>query len=153
MSSHRGRKSALPPVGDLAAAIRDGATYDDLADDHGVRPAHVRARVRDAGYDPDTGYPHTRPSPVLAELAQHIGRMPDLPGALCAETDPDLFYPEKGGSTRDAKATCMRCEVRDSCLQAALDNGERFGIWGGLSERERRALTHAARDNQGDHAA
>jgi WhiB family transcriptional regulator, redox-sensing transcriptional regulator len=60
--------------------------------------------------------------------------------ALCAETDPELFFPDKGGSTRQAKAVCGRCEVRPECLGEALRNGERFGIWGGVSERERRKL-------------
>ena len=60
--------------------------------------------------------------------------------ALCAQTDPEAFYPEKGGSTREAKKVCLACEVRDQCLQYALDNDERFGIWGGLSERERRKI-------------
>ncbi|MDU5308733.1 MAG: WhiB family transcriptional regulator, partial [Varibaculum cambriense] len=46
----------------------------------------------------------------------------------------------KGGSTREAKAVCELCEVRDECLSYALENDERFGIWGGLSERERRRL-------------
>ena len=58
--------------------------------------------------------------------------------ALCAETDPEAFFPEKGGSTRDAKRVCAGCPVRLQCLEFALDNDERFGIWGGLSERERR---------------
>jgi WhiB family transcriptional regulator, redox-sensing transcriptional regulator len=60
--------------------------------------------------------------------------------ALCAQTDPDAFFPEKGGSTRDAKRTCTGCEVRADCLEYALTHDERFGIWGGLSERERRRL-------------
>lgn len=60
--------------------------------------------------------------------------------ALCAETDPEIFFPEKGGSTREAKAICQGCEVRDACLEYALTWEERFGIWGGLSERERRRL-------------
>lgn len=58
--------------------------------------------------------------------------------ALCAQTDPEAFFPEKGGSTREAKAICQSCEVRAECLEYALLNDERFGIWGGLSERERR---------------
>ncbi|MDN5893869.1 MAG: WhiB family transcriptional regulator [Nocardioides sp.] len=58
--------------------------------------------------------------------------------ALCAQTDPESFFPEKGGSTRDAKQTCLKCEVRTDCLEYALENDERFGIWGGMSERERR---------------
>lgn len=64
--------------------------------------------------------------------------------ALCAQTDPEAFFPEKGGSTRDAKKICMSCEVRAQCLQYALENDERFGIWGGLSERERRKLRKRA---------
>jgi WhiB family redox-sensing transcriptional regulator len=60
--------------------------------------------------------------------------------ALCAQTDPEAFFPEKGGSTREAKRICLGCEVKDACLEYALANDERFGIWGGLSERERRRL-------------
>ncbi len=60
--------------------------------------------------------------------------------ALCAQTDPEAFFPEKGGSTREAKRVCTGCEVRSECLEYALENDERFGIWGGLSERERRKL-------------
>lgn len=63
--------------------------------------------------------------------------------ALCAQTDPEAFFPEKGGSTRDAKKICTTCEVRAQCLEYALANDERFGIWGGLSERERRRLRRA----------
>jgi WhiB family redox-sensing transcriptional regulator len=60
--------------------------------------------------------------------------------ALCAETDPEAFFPEKGGSTREAKRVCTGCPVRAECLEFALANDERFGIWGGLSERERRRV-------------
>ncbi len=60
--------------------------------------------------------------------------------ALCAQTDPEAFFPEKGGSTRDAKRVCLSCDVRSECLEYALAHDERFGIWGGLSERERRRL-------------
>jgi WhiB family transcriptional regulator, redox-sensing transcriptional regulator len=63
---------------------------------------------------------------------------------LCAQTDPEIFYPEKGGSTRDAKRVCLSCDVRAECLDYALANDERFGIWGGLSERERRKLKKRA---------
>jgi WhiB family redox-sensing transcriptional regulator len=66
--------------------------------------------------------------------------------ALCAETDPEAFFPEKGGSTREAKRVCMGCSVRAECLESALTNDERFGIWGGLSERERRRLRLQRRD-------
>jgi len=64
--------------------------------------------------------------------------------ALCAQTDPEAFFPEKGGSTRDAKRICAGCDVKAQCLEYALENDERFGIWGGLSERERRKLKKRA---------
>jgi WhiB family redox-sensing transcriptional regulator len=64
--------------------------------------------------------------------------------ALCAQTDPDAFFPEKGGSTREAKRVCRSCEVRAECLGYALEHDERFGIWGGMSERERRRLKRQA---------
>ena len=64
--------------------------------------------------------------------------------ALCAQTDPEAFFPEKGGSTREAKRVCLTCDVRDECLEYALQHDERFGIWGGLSERERRKLKKRA---------
>ncbi|GLZ50043.1 hypothetical protein Acsp06_62280 [Actinomycetospora sp. NBRC 106375] len=64
--------------------------------------------------------------------------------ALCAQTDPEAFFPEKGGSTREAKQICNSCDVRTECLEYALGHDERFGIWGGLSERERRRLKRRA---------
>jgi len=60
--------------------------------------------------------------------------------ANCLGVDPDLFFPERGASTREAKEVCRGCVVRMDCLEFALASGEKFGIWGGLSERERRRL-------------
>src|SRR2546425_12280803 len=57
--------------------------------------------------------------------------------ANCLGVDPDLFFPERGASTREAKAVCRGCEVRGGCLEYALSHGEKLGIWGGLSESER----------------
>lgn len=59
---------------------------------------------------------------------------------LCQQTDPEAFFPDKGGSTRASKKVCRRCDVRAECLQWALDKDERYGVWGGMSERERRRL-------------
>ena len=63
--------------------------------------------------------------------------------ANCLGVDPDLFFPERGASTREAKEVCRGCVVKDDCLEAALANGEKFGIWGGMSERERRRIRRA----------
>jgi WhiB family transcriptional regulator, redox-sensing transcriptional regulator len=65
--------------------------------------------------------------------------------ALCAETDPEAFFPERGGSSRAAKAVCARCPVRAACLEFAIANDERFGVWGGTSEIERRQLRRRRR--------
>ncbi|ABS03252.1 WhiB family transcriptional regulator [Kineococcus radiotolerans] len=65
--------------------------------------------------------------------------------ALCAQVDTDVFFPEQGESSRPAKAICARCEVRDQCLQLALDNGERHGVWGGIAERPRRDMSRDLR--------
>lgn len=64
--------------------------------------------------------------------------------AACAEADPEAWFPEKGGSTREAKRVCAGCFVRQQCLEYALASDQGFGVWGGKSERERRRLKAAA---------
>lgn len=64
----------------------------------------------------------------------------------CLGVDPDLFFPERGASTREAKEVCRGCVVRKDCLEYALVGGEKFGIWGGLSERERKLLRRRRAD-------
>src|SRR5690606_24420303 len=59
--------------------------------------------------------------------------------ALCAQVDPELFFPEKGASTTGAKSVCAACPIAAECLAYALDNGEEYGVWGGKSARERAA--------------
>lgn len=60
--------------------------------------------------------------------------------ANCRGADPDLFFPERGASTRTAKSICRECSVRPDCLEFAIVSSEKFGIWGGMSERERRRI-------------
>jgi WhiB family redox-sensing transcriptional regulator len=68
----------------------------------------------------------------------------DLPtwrdDAACQYTDPEAFFPEKGESVAMAKRVCSRCPVRTPCLDYALETRQRHGVWGGLSEPERRRL-------------
>lgn len=68
------------------------------------------------------------------------GPRPWLRGASCQGVDADLFFPPRGAPAKEAKALCGRCPVRQECLDYALDHGERFGIWGGMSERQRRRI-------------
>ena len=90
------------------------------------------------------GHPEEEGLGVLTELFD-VGEEQDWQErALCAQTDPEAFFPEKGGSTREAKRICQVCEVKADCLEYALAHDERFGIWGGLSERERRKLKKRA---------
>jgi WhiB family redox-sensing transcriptional regulator len=92
--------------------------------------------------------PVTDISPVASSLAALVaahratgkGERRWQENANCLGVDPDLFFPERGASTREAKAVCRGCEVRMDCLEYALAHGEKFGIWGGLSERERRRV-------------
>jgi WhiB family redox-sensing transcriptional regulator len=80
---------------------------------------------------------------LLAELAANATDTADRrwqERANCLGVDPDLFFPERGASTREAKSVCRGCDVRLECLEYALGHGEKFGIWGGLSERERRRV-------------
>jgi WhiB family redox-sensing transcriptional regulator len=88
------------------------------------------------------------PTGAVDPFGETVGEPAEEPDwqerALCAQTDPEAFFPEKGGSTREAKRICSGCEVRAECLEYALAHDERFGIWGGLSERERRRLRRAA---------
>jgi WhiB family transcriptional regulator, redox-sensing transcriptional regulator len=81
----------------------------------------------------------TRELQILADVRE----MAWADQALCAEVDAELWFPEKGGSSRQAKMICRACPVRIECLNFALDRNERFGIYGGLTERERRDLKRA----------
>ncbi|GGM66472.1 hypothetical protein GCM10012275_41250 [Longimycelium tulufanense] len=101
---------------------------------HGIQGSRVteRGAAEPAGVD------------MLAQLFGVAEEQDWQERALCAQTDPEAFFPEKGGSTREAKRICAGCEVRAECLEYALAHDERFGIWGGLSERERRKLKRRA---------
>lgn len=85
-----------------------------------------------------------RRTAIDAHLDGHL--VPDIPqgdwvsDALCAQVDGELFFPEKGGSNREAKAVCGRCPVTQECLDWAMATDQPAGIFGGLSVNERRRL-------------
>lgn len=64
--------------------------------------------------------------------------LPWMDEALCAQTDPEIFFPDKGGSTKNAKRICGGYDVKQDCLEYALRTGQTVGIWGGLSPRQLR---------------
>jgi WhiB family redox-sensing transcriptional regulator len=132
----------LPEAVDLAAMVRESGA-DQVAADFGCSSSTIRDRLTQAGY---TGGGLEKAANAAGDTlpAFQWAIQPWADRALCAETDPEVFFPEKGGSTREAKAVCSSCTVAAECLDWALERGERFGIWGGFSERERRHLQQVA---------
>jgi len=129
----------------VAPAVLEGRS-GGLVDGSTGGLSEVAGSELDDDYD-DEGMDETGEGPVDLVLIESDGLPPELAWqerALCAQTDPEAFFPEKGGSTREAKRVCMSCEVRAECLDYALAKDERFGIWGGLSERERRRVKKQA---------
>ncbi|MET8624717.1 WhiB family transcriptional regulator [Kitasatospora sp. NPDC004669] len=73
--------------------------------------------------------------------------------AVCREEDPELFFPIGNSGPallqiEEAKAVCRRCPVMEQCLTWALTTGEDAGVWGGMSEDERRAMKRRAARNR-----
>ncbi|MFE7517263.1 WhiB family transcriptional regulator [Streptomyces sp. NPDC057540] len=66
---------------------------------------------------------------------------------LCAQVDPEAFFPERvtATSTAYAKAICALCDSQPECLQQAMARREEYGVWGGLDEKERRSLRRKPR--------
>jgi WhiB family transcriptional regulator, redox-sensing transcriptional regulator len=86
-------------------------------------------------------------APPKKQLAKGLGRTTlgaERPDGLCIQFDPETFFPENGATSRAAKRICQQCAVREECLTIALKNHEQFGIWGGLTDRERRKLLKRA---------
>jgi WhiB family redox-sensing transcriptional regulator len=65
--------------------------------------------------------------------------------AACRGIDPNIFYPASDEDAEEAKSICASCPVRQACLEYALANRERDGVWGGATERERRRLVRQRR--------
>lgn len=64
----------------------------------------------------------------------------------CLGADAELFYPGQGEDTAPAKAICRTCPVKETCAEHAIVTAEKYGIWGGLSEKERRRERRARRN-------
>jgi WhiB family transcriptional regulator, redox-sensing transcriptional regulator len=66
--------------------------------------------------------------------------------AACRGMDAEVFFPPADGDDGMAKEICAACPVRAACLAFAIDHAERFGVWGGLNEKERARLTAEQRE-------
>ncbi|AHB79585.1 WhiB family transcription factor [Mycobacterium phage Validus] len=70
--------------------------------------------------------------------------------ALCAQVDPAIFFPEQGGSVREARRVCARCPVLDECYERAMSfSTDQEGVWAGLTKRERRKIKRGLMDREG----
>lgn len=147
-SAANAAKPPLPPMADVAARLRAGEPIEVIAADYQRSVQTMTQRLNLAGYNAGTGILRTPPKaqerPRLLPLVDLVPEWSER--ALCAQTDPELFFPERGGSSKDAKKVCAACEVRAECRDYALENKERWGVYGGLSERERRRLTKTSND-------
>jgi WhiB family redox-sensing transcriptional regulator len=98
--------------------------------------------------DPDSEWSSADPADMVT-LPDVLAEMFNRPAwhalAACRGQDPALWFPGRGARTGPAKDICAGCTVRERCLDVAIDNGERDGIWGGLSERQRRAVRDRSR--------
>jgi WhiB family redox-sensing transcriptional regulator len=144
-----GRGPHAEPGGHGDRGIRDDDVGATVADDGAAAPAHLADDTHPADgpmqTDGGAGKPSGLADVIDLGFGDAFGDPPEWQErALCAQTDPEAFFPEKGGSTREAKRICSSCEVRAECLEYALEKDERFGIWGGMSERERRRLRRRA---------
>lgn len=84
-------------------------------------------------------------SATVAEQLAEIARPPEwMKDALCVEVDWEAFFVSKGGSVQPAKRICGLCEVATECLEFALANDIRYGIFGGVTGWERRQLKRGA---------
>lgn len=84
--------------------------------------------------------PRARHAPFTPDTSEPLhGWMVD---ALCAQVDPEIFFPEARETNKAAKRVCAGCPVRTECLEYALSASHVWGVWGGLSETERRRFRH-----------
>lgn len=144
MSAHRGKRSALPSLTDLAADLRDGHALADLAAAWEVNATHLAQRLNRAGWDAH-GRPASDERPTREPVVGFTrGDTSWMDAALCAQIGGDFWFPENGGSIRDAKAVCDRCPVQRDCLDHGLAVGGQHGVYGGMTERKRRGMRGAA---------
>jgi hypothetical protein len=136
-------------VTDAAARLRAGESLKVVAAEAEISTHTLLDRLSKAGF---SGNGENNSVEQRHELKTYLSSAlltwlePWMADAVCAQTDPDAFFPEKGGSTAEAKRVCLGCPVRETCLEWALASGERFGIFGGKSERERRKIAQQRKE-------
>lgn len=136
-TAYRGRRKTLP-AREMAQLLREGTTVAELVEITGATKSAIQGALSIGGWGL-SGEPVV--DGALTPGTWALWRVPPwMEQARCLEVDPDEFFPEQGETSRDAVAVCRRCPVAAECLEHALDTNERFGVWGGLTERGRRQL-------------
>ncbi len=111
---------------------------------HGSGASSARAAVCDDGRARSENEAGRDRGGAEFHLTRSEDHIPWCEEARCRAYDPEIFFPEKGESPRRAKHICSLCPVRLECLNYALRHDLRYGVWGGLSDRERRRLKRIA---------
>jgi WhiB family redox-sensing transcriptional regulator len=134
-----------PQISDLKVMLIEGVPRQEIADAFGVDVSTVQYHAYRAGMVTPRGETPALPPAKREPAPQSAGRLfapppPWMLEALCAQTDPDEFFPDKGEDSEPAKAVCRTCPVTAECLNYALANNEQFGVWGATTPRQRRKL-------------
>lgn len=142
--------------GELAAAIAAGDLYQDIAARFSIDPNTVTYHAKRLGYSPRNRHRKLVLPQILPERLAELLDSDPVPlrgtpewmeaGACRGIDDPDVMYPTSERYAAPAKAICKRCPVKQICLEWALATREPHGVWGGLSELDRRHLTHPTTD-------
>jgi len=109
----------------LAVRVPERGVIDAERADHAHRIVHSDA------------HRHAESVRIL-DTEQRLGDWRDR--AACRNIDTATFYRHRGESIEDAREVCRRCPVRAECLDYALSTGQKYGVWGGMSERQRRLM-------------
>jgi WhiB family transcriptional regulator, redox-sensing transcriptional regulator len=138
------RKVTDQDIDELVRRYQDGESMGSIGEAIGVSRGTVAYHLRERGI-------RIVSNESLEQIAIEMGTLRYDWGseAECRDKDVSIFFPERDGPNspnhtrgdiKKAKRICGRCEVRESCLVYALETGQRYGVWGGLTPNERKAL-------------
>lgn len=124
-----------------------GTSIDDIETWTGQDQLSIQRALKSAEQKIQKNNPSSVISSKSTASHSNDSETPWYKDALCAQTDPEIFFPERGESSREAKKICSRCDVVKQCLREALENGYTVGVWGNTTANQRvRMLRNIAQD-------